>query len=167
MVQDKEHSLSFIPLCGCNCRKLIIILLWLFFALYLIYQYYSFRFSFGQWDLLLLSGVVAFIVGLYLVAGIPDKVEKTLSRLIDRKILVFNKQLTREIFFKQLHKKAEIWVRFLGLTACLLMALAFIISLEESFKWSRVFLGIAETLGAYIGQMVCYSLLGDYQLMVP
>ncbi|OQW39776.1 MAG: hypothetical protein A4S08_06045 [Proteobacteria bacterium SG_bin4] len=165
MVQDKEYGFGFIPICGCTCRKLTIKLLWLFFALYLIYQYYAFRFSFGQWDLLLLSGVVAFIIGLYLVAGIPDKIEKALSRLIDRKILIFKNQLTREDFFKQLHKKAEIWARFLGFVACLFMAFAFIISLEESFKWPRVFLGIAETLGAYIGgsyigQMVCYGLLG-------
>jgi hypothetical protein len=40
--------------------------------------------SVQQWDWLLLSGAVTFLVGFHLAKQVPEKLDRTLERLVDR-----------------------------------------------------------------------------------
>ncbi len=160
--KSKKRFIDAFPLCHNSCQRYIIYALWLILLLILIYQYYDCRFDFGQWDLLLLTGMVAFILGLRLVADVRNRFELTLSRLQIREVLKIEE---KNKFFDRLEENAQNWARIGGIMAALAIFGAFVVVLLQEFLWQQALLGIAEALGAYIagthlGRMASYGQLG-------
>lgn len=162
--KSKKRFIDAFPLCHKSCQRYIIYTLWLILILLPIYQYYYYRFEFLQWDLLLFTGVVAFILGLRLVADVRKRFELTLSRLMIREVLKIGGE-EKNKFFDQLEENAQDWARIGGIMAAVAIIGAFVVVLLQDFFWQRALLGIAETLGAYIvgtylGRMASYGQLG-------
>ncbi len=63
---------AILPVCDDRCRRNTIATLYLLVSLYPLHQFYYYRFTFTQWDLLLFSGTALFIFGLKIVARVPE-----------------------------------------------------------------------------------------------
>jgi len=162
--KSKKRFIDVFPLCHKSCQRYIIYTLWLILILLLIYQYYLYRSDFRQWDLLLLTGVLAFILGLPLAADVRNRFELTLSRLQIREVLKIGEE-EKNKFFDRREKNAQNWARIGGIMAAVAMIGAFVVVLLQEFLWQQALLGIAEALGAYIagthlGRMASYGQLG-------
>src|SRR5262245_15312316 len=100
-------------------------------GLLLLNELWLFGLDFSQWDYLLISGVITFVVGLPLVLDIPQHVETTLTRLVNRGVL----QLTAEelgIVKQDLAVRAEQWADRGGLIVSLAILLAFIVAFGQA-----------------------------------
>lgn len=162
---DAERGpLHWLPLCGPTCQSRVIRLLWLVVLVLPAYQLQVSGLEFMQWDLLLFSGLLAFILGLKLIAGLKQRFENTIQRLIQRKVLLLPENAI-DAFFAQLEGHARDWARLAGLVCALAMALAFGIALAQDFQWPRALLGLAEVpaayiAGTYLGRMASYGQVG-------
>lgn len=162
--KSKKTFLNGFPLPHESCHRFIIYTLWLILILLLIYQYCYYRFEFLQWDLLLLTGLLTFILGLRLIGGVRKRFELTLSRLLTREVLKIEEEGRNE-FFDQLEENAQNWARIGGIIGAVAMVGAFVFALFQDFFWQRALLGIAEAIGAYIagtylGRIASYGQLG-------
>lgn len=157
---SKKHFIDLLPLCQASCQRYIIYGLWSILLLLLLYQYYLFDFNFSQWDLLLLTGVLTFILGLQLVVDVRKRFERTVSRLYVREVLKIGKKEKDELL-KRLEENAQNWARGGGIIAALAILGAFLVALGQQ----QPLLSIAEVLGGYLagthlGRMASYGQLG-------
>lgn len=161
---ERLNIIRLLPLCGHRCQRYSLTLLSFFLVVYCFWEFLRFGPDPADWDVLLISGVAAFIVGLLLVQSIPSKLEKSLDRLVNRGAFeITAKKL--DIFKRLLDTRVNIWARSVGLIAALAMLLAFLVAFSGRFSVERIFLTIAEVAGAYIaglwlGRMACYGQLG-------
>ncbi len=160
------HKLfRFLPLCNSRCHRYLITALWLFLLLYPAHQYYYFEFDLSQWDLLLFTGVATFIAGLHIVATVPEKFQDAVTRLQNRRIIIFD-ETNLEQLFQQIREEGDLWARIVALLAALAMTIAFVVALtNKNFDWQMVLLGVGEIIGAYIagtylGRMANYGQFG-------
>ncbi len=166
----KKPVLGWLPLCHESCQTHIIRALWLLLALFSVREFYFFGPEVTHWDLLLLTGILTFILGLRMVADLPRRFELTVQRLVTRGVLGLRGD-EREQFFDGIERHAQDWARIGGVLAALAMAGAFAVALIQGFYWSRALLGVGEVLGAYIagtylGRMASYGQLG-WQVQRP
>ncbi|MCU0842575.1 MAG: hypothetical protein MUC79_12780 [Thiobacillaceae bacterium] len=152
------------PLCGPRCMRHTVRFLWGFLLLYPVHQYYLYGDEYTQWDLLLFSGVLLFILGLRLVEQLPGRLTLTLERLRRRHVLNFAEGGEAR-FLSRFQREGDRWARAMGVICALAMALAFASALVQAFRWDRLLLGLAECVGAYIcgnylGRMIGYGRLG-------
>jgi hypothetical protein len=115
----------------------------------------------GRYDWLLLSGWLAFMFGLWLANGLPERLDYTLDRLVDRGALAIT--LERLGSFKnELETKI---VRCWAPSGGLLIALAMFGAFAIGGQLHKLLLMLFEMLGGYIagcylGRMVYYGALG-------
>ncbi len=164
MDENKDRLLKWLPLCDYRCRAWFVKVLWLFLLLYPFHQYYNFRFQYTQWDLLLFTGVLTLILGLRLVARMPDRFRDAITRLEHRQVLEFG-AMSREQLFEEIRNKGDLWARVTGLLVALAIGAAFLYALSINFAWQRSLLGFAEMIagyvvGNYLGRMASYGQLG-------
>ena len=169
MKRDNSSTLRLrfihkLPLCDKSCRRYVIYALWLFLALLPFHEYYQNKFDYTQWDLLLITGVATFILGLNLVASLRGHFDSTLDRLLVRRIFRIDKEAKTQ-FIDRLEKHAQDWSRRGGIIAAFAILSAFAFVLYNEFYWPRALLGIGETIGGYIvgtylGRMASYGQLG-------
>jgi len=157
---SKKHFIELLPLCQKSCQRYIIYGLWSILLLLLLYQYYLFAFNFSRWDLLLLTGVLTFILGLQLVSDLQTRFERTVSRLYVRKVFNIGEKEKDELL-ERLEKNAQNWARAGGMIAALTILGAFLVALGQQ----QPLLSIAEILGGYLagthlGRMASYGQLG-------
>ena len=112
-----------------------------------------------QWDWLLLSGTITFIIGIKLAKQVPIKLNLTLRRLMDRGILV-NTTEDIDSINERLSIKANHW----GHKAGIITGLAIVIAFLNSDKLSDLWLMLLQTFGGYIagrflGTMSVYGIL--------
>ena len=118
-----------------------------------------------EWDLLLLTGIACFYVGLREVANVQARFEHGLKRLVERNVILLPDSLTVEAFTQLLDRQAQPWIKATGLLAALAMMIAFIHATLEEYTLQRALLAIPEIIGAYIagnylGRMAWYGQLG-------
>lgn len=160
----RHRLLDSLPICGKSCHRKVIYVLWAFLFILLVQQYYSFQFEFTRWDLLLLTGVMTFILGLNLTANLHRRFKLTLNRLILRGVIKVSPEKKR-LLFEHLEQHSQYWARIGGLVVSIMILGAFGVVLLRTFFWQLALLGIAESIGGYIagtylGRMVSYGLLG-------
>ena len=162
---DIIHRLiNRLPVCNTGCRKIFIKLLFVFLAVYPFYQYYLFQFNFAQWDLLLFTGVGTLIVGLRIIARMPERFRDVIMRLERRQALVLG-SMSCEDLFDEVRKQGDLWARLIGLLAALALGVAFADALSKSFTWPRLLLGFGEMIagyiaGNYLGRIASYGHFG-------
>jgi hypothetical protein len=157
------RAIAKLPLCDRTCLRYLYYLLYLFLLLLPFHEYYRNKFNFTQWDLLLFTGVVTFIVGLKLGGCVNERFDWTVDRLFARGCLKVEGE-DKSQFIVQLESNALHWARVGGIAAGISILGAFAIVLSQDFFWPRALLGICEAIGAYIagtylGRMACYGQL--------
>jgi hypothetical protein len=135
--------------------------------LVLVYCYIQYRelgLAWTQWDWMLISGLLAFMLALLLAQSIPVRMTQTLERLTHRGVF--------ELSEPELHdfqKKIEVRAQFFSQISAGVVALAILISFLAAFKGiipAKIPLMSLETFlgaiaGYYIGQMIAYGTLGQ------
>jgi hypothetical protein len=159
-----SRFIARLPLCEGRCRRYIIYLLVAFLLVLPFHEYCSQQFNFEQWDLLLFTGVAAFIVGIWLYAVVRERFDLTVNRLLSRGTFKVG-EAERAAFIERLEMHGRVWAGIGGLIAAVAMLVAFAIALSRAFLFSRLLLGLAEVGGAYIagsylGRMASYGQLG-------
>lgn len=153
-----------LPLCDKPCQHNVIYILWLVIVLMPFHEYYQHQFNFPQWDLLLITGLLTFILGLNLVVFVQIRFNRTVERLLLRGSLKIDDD-DQNKFVGRLEKHAQRWARVGGIIATVAILAAFSIVLSNNFNWPRAMLGLGEAIGAYIvgnylGRMASYGQLG-------
>lgn len=158
-----------VPSCGERCQRYTLALLVLILVIYSLFELYRVGSDLVNWDLLIISGVFAFLVGLWLARTIPDKFQSTLDRLADRGVLIGTKGKTPkddlENLKSTLDRRAEIWARAVAVVLAVAMMAAYLVAYREGFTVVRIFVATAEVIGAYIagtllGRMACFGQFG-------
>ena len=128
-----EAFLRPLPLCGDREVRVAIPFLWIFTVVYAGYNLHVWRGDLRQWDMLLISGVLAFILGLVYVRRIDEWFEITVRRLVDRQAITLNERGVSDII-KRINSSAMLWARAVALIAALALGVAFFMSLLEDFR---------------------------------
>lgn len=127
-------------------------------------QVYLHGLHLSAWDSLLLSGVVTFMLGIYLWLDIPQNLETMLDRLLHRGALDISKEKLGALE-EALRAKADQWADYASALVALATLLAFVIANNFTLPSDQVGLTTLEVIGAYIagsylGRMACYGGLG-------
>ncbi len=155
-----------LPVCDAVCLQYTISFLWFAFFILPFHQYYYYRLHFTQWDLLLFTGILAFIIGLSQIRDLRRRFEITLRRLVHRKVIHID-QDNIPSFFSRIEENAKSWAKICGIISAAAMFAAFAVVLLNDFFWQRLLLGIFETIcayiaGTFIGRMISYGQIGRF-----
>lgn len=159
-----KSVLQRLPLCGDREVRMAISLLWAFVAVYIGYNLYRWSGALLQWDLLLISGALAFILGLVYVRRVGDWFDITVRRLLDRRVIDLDEAGIRDLVTR-MNQDATLWARGVALIGAVALCVAFVMSLLEDYRLEKALLLIPEVIGAYLagcylGRMACYGRLG-------
>ncbi len=94
--------------------------------------------------MLLFTGLIALLLGLYLVGSVHLRFHRTVERLLARDSLIIADD-QKNLFLQELEDKARFWARCMGIVVAIAMLNAFAIALSQVFYWPRAVLGIGET----------------------
>ena len=152
------------PLWGDRQVRVAIPLLWVSMVGYAGYNLYVWRAALHQWDMLLITGLLALLLGLVYVRHIDEWFEMTVRRLVDRRAIAMNEGGASDLL-ERINRSATLWARAMALAAALALGVAFFMSLLEDFRPEKALLMIPEVLGAYLagsylGRMASYGRLG-------
>jgi len=128
------------------------------------FEYRRLGLAWTRWDLMLISGVLAFIVALALAQTIPLRMSQTLDRLAKRSVFDLSEEALAELQQKmeargQLYSKIGAVAVGLAILVAFLAAYRGIPSYEIPLTILETFLGAVA--GYYIGQMIAYGTLGQ------
>jgi len=123
--------------------------------------------AWSRWDLMLISGVLAFMVALALVQTIPLRMSQTLNRLAKRSVFELSDEALAGLQQKmhqrgQLFSKVGAIVVGLAILAAFLAAYRGAILRQIPLTLLEVFLGTVA--GYYVGQMIAYGTLGQLSM---
>jgi len=129
------------------------------------YMYYrELGWAWTSWDLMLISGLLAFIVALYLARTIPARMEQTIERLAKRGVFELSDQALVDF-----RSKIEARARLIAQVSAFVVGLAILVSFLVAYRTDivreipltvlEIFLGAVA--GYYIGQMIAYGTLGN------
>ena len=122
------------------------------------------------WDLLMVSGFLTLVAGIFVARDARPKMEGSLSRLTDRGLLEVPGNEVKELEAK-LEERASIFIRVGGPAAALAILIAFLVLISKNWGSPRgdglLRLGIFETawayvVGRYLGRMAAYGMLGRF-----
>ena len=134
-----------------------LVLAWTVALAVLISEYLAHGAALAQWDWLLISGLVAFSVGVLLVRGLPTRFEQTLHRLAHRGVLTPSDV---ELLLHDVQGRVRGWRAPAGLVVSLALAVAFIVS-HGSLPLLALEAVFGFIAGWYLGQMAAYGSLGQ------
>src|SRR5262249_9844502 len=114
------------------------------------------------WDILLVSGVITFVIGLRVALRIPYQADATLTRLVDRGVLALSPEQLKHTQ-EDLDTRAETWAHRGGVLVGIALLIAFIVAFGQELV-EHINLAFLEVLGGYIagryrGRMACYGRL--------
>ncbi len=143
---------------------LVIQLLCFLLLIVCLLQVHWYGLNLSEWDSLLLSGVVTFMLGIYLWLDIPPNLETMLDRLRQREALVISKD-DLVALKSDLRVRAERWANYAGVLVAFATLVAFVIAFKLPWTSEKIVLATLEVVGAYIagsylGRMACYGGLG-------
>lgn len=126
-------------------------------------EIYHFGTDISDWDPLLISTVLTFIIGVRLAINLPDTVDETLERLVKRGVIKFT-DTNQFINFKQkLESQTAKYAHWNGIvfSVAILAAFVFVFRLKD-----QILLTILEVFGGYfigwfLGHAISYGRLRD------
>jgi hypothetical protein len=136
----------------------------LFVLGYCYLEYRRVGLAWTEWDLMLITGVVAFIVALALARTIPRRMSQTLDRLAKRSVFELSEEELAQLQQK-FEERSRLFSRVGAVLVGLVMLVTFLVayggipSHKIPLTVLEVFLGAVA--GYYIGQMIAYGTLGQ------
>lgn len=126
-------------------------------------QYRVDGWAWTHWDLMLISGLVAFMIALSLVQTVPDRMTQTLERLTKRGVFELSEPGLTDLQSK-MEKRARRYAQ-VGAGLVSLVILVSFLAAYRSYIIHEIPLTILEMFlgavaGYYIGQMIAYGTLG-------
>lgn len=116
-----------------------------------------------EWDVLLISGLVMLIIGIWLSLGIPKRMEDALDRLINRGVLQATEEKLEESK-TALKLRANVWAFRSGLIVAIAILIASLVAYWPSFPFFVILETIMDIFGGwiagrYLGRMASYGKL--------
>ncbi len=102
--------------------------------------------DFFRWDWMLISGVVAFIIGMQWSKTIPSQLTASLTRLANRDVLLADTEQLAQ-FNTTLAIRADVWAHQVGIIAAAAIVVAFLVP----FGFRKLVLMTLEGVGGYLG----------------
>jgi hypothetical protein len=127
-------------------------------------EYRRLGLAWTRWDLMLISGVLAFIVALALAQTIPLRMSQTLDRLAKRSVFELSEEALAKLQ-KRMEERGQLFSKVGAVAVGLAILVAFLAAYrgipgyEIPLTVLEVFLGAVA--GYYIGQMIAYGTLGQ------
>lgn len=154
-----QAGLHVLPLCRDACRRWFLGLACVGLAGLAVREYLRLGWQVLQWDLMLITGVAAFILGVGLAGRAPLRLRRCLTRLHDRGAIRLADQSLATLIDAFEHA-ADQWARIAAVLIALAMFAAFAVAGR-----SGTVLGLIETVmgyvaGGYLGRMAYYGQLG-------
>ena len=117
----------------------------------------------GKWDVLNLSAWATLAAGMAIAQTIPERLRRTLLRLVDRGALEASEGRIAEVF-ETACERAAAWGRRVGLIVAVAIGLAFLVAFPAGLA-SRIVLVTLALVGAYIagfqlGRMASFGRVG-------
>ena len=129
------------------------------------YMYYrEMGWAWTSWDLMLISGLLAFIVALYLARTIPARMEQTLDRLAKRGVFELTDQglaTFQENIVTRAGRFAKVSAFVVGLAILVSFLVAFKTDIVSEIPLTVLEIFLGAVAGYYIGQMIAYGTLGN------
>jgi hypothetical protein len=126
-------------------------------------QYRVEGWAWTHWDLMLISGLLAFMIALSLAQTIPARMTQTLERLTKRGVFELS-----EVALEDLHTKMEKRAQRYAQVGAGMVALVILVSFLAAFRSYIIYeipltvleMFLGAVAGYYIGQMIAYGTLG-------
>jgi hypothetical protein len=83
-----------------------------------------------DWDVLLLSGVLTLLLGVELADRVPRRLDRVITRLIDRKVVVIT-AAQRQDFDRRMAERCRRWTRTGGIVVTLTLLIAWVVVLAD------------------------------------
>lgn len=117
-----------------------------------------------EWDMLLISGLALFVIGVRLSMDVPRKIDDTLTRLVNRGVLHLTPEALQQLQ-SRLQRRTTTWSHTAGLIVAVALLGAFFVAFKLPFPSIKIPLTILEVLGGYIagrylGRLASYGTLG-------
>jgi len=129
------------------------------------YMYYrELGWDWTSWDLMLISGLLAFILALYLARTIPARMEQTIERLAKRGVFEVTDQALADFqskFETRARRFAQVGAFVIGLIILISFFMAFKTNIRSRIPLTALEIFLGAVAGYYIGQMVAYGTLGN------
>ena len=136
----------------------------LFVLGYCYLEYRRVGLAWTRWDLMLISGVVAFIVALALAQTIPGRMSQTLDRLAKRSVFELSEEVLAELQ-KKFEERRKLFSRVGAVLVGLVMLVSFLVAYggipSYAIPLTLLEVSLGVVAGYYIGQMVAYGTLGQ------
>ena len=154
---------SLLPVCGTKGQRY----LWIIFSLSLIlfsgWEFKQKGLHLVDWDLLPISALAAIIIFLQFMRQIPEKMNKMLDFLFDRRALEATEEKVDSLK-KTITARAEMWSRWVGLIVSFIILTVYLVVYWGQLSVIKIAVTLVATLIGYIGgnffgQMACYGQL--------
>lgn len=121
--------------------------------------------AYKRLDWLLISGWMSLILAIIFVQKIPQKLEQTLCRLVNRGVLAASEERIEDLQEELEDRLVRYWALAVGGFSALAIAVAFFWAFSLEQLGARIPLFVAEVIGGYVagcylGRMACYGTLG-------
>ena len=132
------------------------------FSVYLLNSLWEYGFDLRQWDMLFTSGIASFIVAIWLVRRLPERIERSLEALITNGALFVTPHQLQS-FQRQLETLIQRWAQGGGLLIGLVIALAFLGAFGSEII-NKLPLLTLEVIAGYIAGIQIGRMIGYGQL---
>ncbi len=142
----------------------LILVIWALVLIFCVTEFRVHRWSWMTWDLMFITGLLAFIIALSLAQTIPARMTQTLERLTKRGVFDFAQQ-SLSGFQTRFEERARLFGKVGALVVALVILAAFVAAFRD-FIMEAIPLTLLEfflggVAGYYVGQMVAYGTLGQ------
>jgi hypothetical protein len=119
----------------------------------------------GRHDWLLITGSLAFMLGLWMARSLPERLETMLDRLANRGVLIVTPERLSSLKRDIEQRIQRRWAPAAGSLTALALLASFALAFGRSLLTDKFPLFAAEMLGGYVsgcilGRMACYGMLG-------
>lgn len=150
--------------CGKRCNAIGLIVFGMALLYFCTQEISDYGWTLKQWDMLLISGLVTFLAGVWIAQQIPNRLAQALTRLANRGALEGSHEQLDQ-FKRFLEDRVTLWSAYFSLVSALAILIAFLVAFRGRFTPENIFLTGLEVYGGYLagfhlGRMAFYGQLG-------
>ncbi|MGB8983838.1 MAG: hypothetical protein WCC12_18350 [Anaerolineales bacterium] len=142
----------------------LILVVWALVLNFCVTEYRVHHWSWMRWDLMFITGLLAFIIALSLAQTIPGRMTQTLERLSKRGVFEFTNGSLAD-FRSRLERRARLFGKIGAAFVALVILAAFLAAFRdfivEAIPLTLLEFFLGGVAGYFIGQMVAYGTLGQ------